>query len=99
MSEVLHHVANLYHSLSHLSHKVVEATQERRDKMTAFQLATEAVDFLQSSLSAELANPRVAIVCGSGLGGLAQTINPSPVQSWDYEEIPHFPVSTGRSCV
>ena len=36
--------------------------------------------------------PRVGIVLGTGLGGLAEKIE-SPV-SIDYEDIPHFPHST-----
>lgn len=95
--DVLHHVVNLYHSMSHLNHKIGDMTEERHATMTAFQRAGEAADFVRSSLPPELSKPRIAIVCGSGLGGLAQIINASPSKSWDYEEIPHFPVSTGRS--
>ncbi|NXH52117.1 PNPH phosphorylase, partial [Rhabdornis inornatus] len=36
--------------------------------------------------------PRVAVVCGSGLGALAQEL--SEPQTFDYADIPHFPRST-----
>ncbi|XP_062244983.1 purine nucleoside phosphorylase 6 [Platichthys flesus] len=36
--------------------------------------------------------PKVAIICGSGLGGLADLLQNKTVLS--YEKIPHFPVST-----
>ncbi|XP_069630325.1 purine nucleoside phosphorylase [Haliaeetus albicilla] len=36
--------------------------------------------------------PRVALVCGSGLGALAQDLEDA--QSFDYADIPHFPRST-----
>ncbi|CAN2389895.1 Phosphorylase superfamily, partial [Pristimantis euphronides] len=55
--------------------------------------------------------PDIAIICGSGLGLLAETL--SDPKSFDYSQIPHFPVSTvaghsgqlvfgtlqGKSCV
>ncbi|XP_060932440.1 purine nucleoside phosphorylase 6 [Limanda limanda] len=37
-------------------------------------------------------HPKVAIICGSGLGGLADLLQNKKVFS--YEEIPHFPTST-----
>lgn len=48
-----------------------------------------AIDFLRSRITAQ---PAVAIVLGSGLGGFAQELN-SPV-SIPYGEIPGWPVST-----
>uniref|UniRef100_A0A182X706 Purine nucleoside phosphorylase n=1 Tax=Anopheles quadriannulatus TaxID=34691 RepID=A0A182X706_ANOQN len=36
--------------------------------------------------------PKVGIICGSGLGTLAEQL--TDVDSFDYETIPHFPVST-----
>lgn len=38
--------------------------------------------------------PRIAIICGSGLGGLALTLANADVL--EYSSIPNFPVSTGR---
>jgi hypothetical protein len=45
--------------------------------------------------------PTVAIICGSGLGGLVETLRPptdthQSAISIDYADIPHFPQSTGN---
>ncbi|KAJ5333303.1 hypothetical protein N7541_003131 [Penicillium brevicompactum] len=62
--------------------------------LSAFERANEAVAYLRSSLPAGLQKPQVAIVCGSGLGGLADTIHPESRTEYDYTAIPHFPRST-----
>ena len=49
----------------------------------------EAFEFLAAKVACR---PKVGIVCGSGLGGFADTL--SDVTSFQYSEIPHFPVST-----
>ncbi|EON66641.1 purine-nucleoside phosphorylase [Coniosporium apollinis CBS 100218] len=59
-----------------------------------FQRATETALYLRTNLPEELRNPRVAIVCGSGLGGLAETIHPEPRVETAYANIPNFPQST-----
>jgi len=65
-----------------------------------FQTATESASFIRSKLPDELQTPRVAIVCGSGLGGIASTINDDDVKvEIAYEDIPHFPRSTGEPLV
>ncbi|CAG7927084.1 unnamed protein product [Penicillium olsonii] len=61
---------------------------------SAFKRANEAVSYLRSSLPEGLQKPQVAIVCGSGLGGLADTIHPESRVEYDYKSIPHFPQST-----
>lgn len=38
--------------------------------------------------------PKVAIICGSGLGGLADLLKDRAI--FPYEDIPRFPTSTGR---
>ena len=38
--------------------------------------------------------PKVGIICGSGLGGLATQIENAEV--FEYSKIPNFPVSTGK---
>lgn len=63
---------------------------------SVFDRATEVTIHLRSSLPLELQHPYVAIVCGSGLGGLQHTIEPSPRAEFTYESLPHFPVSTGE---
>lgn len=42
-----------------------------------------------------LREPKVAVVCGSGLGGLVEAIHDSPRFEVSYKDIPHFPESTG----
>ncbi|KAL2358085.1 nucleoside phosphorylase domain-containing protein [Cryomyces antarcticus] len=59
-----------------------------------FQRATETCLYLRSSLPLELRNPLIAIVCGSGLGGLVETIHPEPIMETAYASIPNFPQST-----
>ena len=53
---------------------------------------TEAVNFIRTKTKLE---PKIGIILGTGLGGLAKEINPETVI--DYEEIPHFPISTVES--
>lgn len=61
-----------------------------------FQKATESASFVRSKLPSELQAPRVAIVCGSGLGGIASTINKGASVEIDYLDIPNFPKTTGE---
>jgi hypothetical protein len=63
--------------------------------LSAFERANEAVSYLRTSLPEGLQKPQVAIVCGSGLGKLADTIHPESRTEYDYAFIPHFPRSTG----
>ncbi|KAI5365272.1 Putative nucleoside phosphorylase domain-containing protein [Septoria linicola] len=89
--EILHHVAGLYHSFSHIKHTLGTAHDEMAS--SSFERATETVEFLRHKLPEHLARPRVAIVCGSGLGGLAKTVNPG-TEEWQYKDVPNFPLST-----
>ncbi|TQB67580.1 hypothetical protein MPDQ_005193 [Monascus purpureus] len=59
--------------------------------MSLLEQAQEAVSYLSQRLPTPLQKPRVAIVCGSGLGGLADTIYDMPKAEYDYSSIPHFP--------
>jgi hypothetical protein len=61
----------------------------------AYVRATETAQYVRSQLPEALQNPKVAIVCGSGLGGLADTIEPEPKVELAYGSIPNFPKSTG----
>jgi purine-nucleoside phosphorylase len=63
--------------------------------LSSFQRANEAVAHLRNTLPEGLQKPQVAIVCGSGLGGLADTIHTELRAEYDYGSIPHFPRSTG----
>lgn len=61
-----------------------------------YQRATETALYLRTALPSELQHPKVAIVCGSGLGGLAETIEAEPRIETAYKNIPNFPQSTGE---
>lgn len=62
----------------------------------AYVRATETAQYVRSQLPESLQYPKVAIICGSGLGGLAETIEPEPKVELPYESIPNFPRSTGK---
>lgn len=55
----------------------------------------QAVNFIKSTARRKrfLITPKVAIILGTGLGGLARKIQPQI--SIPYARIPHFPISTG----
>jgi len=57
--------------------------------------AAEALRVIQDQLPQALQKPAVAIICGSGLGGLAESVIPHPRHELTYAEIPYFPRSTG----
>ncbi|KAF2841449.1 hypothetical protein M501DRAFT_969933 [Patellaria atrata CBS 101060] len=61
---------------------------------TLFQKATETIEHLRKNVPENLQYPKVAIICGSGLGGLVDTIHAEPRAEIPYSDIPHFPVST-----
>ena len=67
--------------------------------MSVFEQAQEAVSFLRSHVPSGLQKPLVAIVCGSGLSGLADTVQAEPRAEYDYASIPHFPRPTGKLIV
>lgn len=97
MLSILHHAAGIYHSISHIRH----TWQDAHDEMTStvFQRTIETVEHLRLKLSEHLAKPRVAVVCGSGLGGLAETVNGGGKDErveFDYKDVPNFPLSTGK---
>ena len=62
----------------------------------AFHRATKTAQHIWSKLPDVLQKPKAAIVCGSGLGGLAETIEEEPKVELAYETIPNFPKSTGE---
>jgi purine-nucleoside phosphorylase len=62
----------------------------------AYQRASSSADFIRSKLPSHLHNPRVAIVCGSGLGGIADTVTADTKLEIDYHDIPNFPKTTGE---
>jgi purine-nucleoside phosphorylase len=62
----------------------------------AYKRASETAAYVRSKLPDALQNPKVAIVCGSGLGGLVDTIESNPKVELAYATIPNFPQSTGE---
>ncbi|PGH27926.1 purine nucleoside phosphorylase I, inosine and guanosine-specific [Polytolypa hystricis UAMH7299] len=57
--------------------------------------AQATLSYLLPRLPAHLTAPKFAIICGSGLGGLADSIdNQSSKAEFAYGDIPHFPKST-----
>ena len=59
------------------------------DDVPLAQAVDEAADAIQQRWSE---TPRVALILGSGLGGLADSIAADEVI--DYDQVPHFPRST-----
>lgn len=74
---------------------VTEADLAPQPPPGVFQKATDSAAFIRSKLPKELHTPRVAIVCGSGLGGIADTINKHVSVEINYSDIPNFPKTTG----
>lgn len=66
-------------------------------KSNTLELASETARYLQASLPLHLRGPAIAIICGSGLGGLADAVGNGPRSEVYYKDIPHFPQSTGMS--
>src|ERR1700753_3324349 len=101
MLELLHNFASLYHSVTHLHSTLSDAQTFNMNNSTVFARCVETVEQLRQRLPEHLAHPRVAIVCGSGLGGLAEVVNKEGVDGevgsveWEYKDVPNFPISTG----
>ncbi|KAI8612477.1 nucleoside phosphorylase domain-containing protein [Chytriomyces sp. MP71] len=51
-----------------------------------------AAEYIKSKLSADKQQPEVMIICGSGLGGLADTLTEQ--MEFEYKDIPNFAIST-----
>ncbi|SLM35777.1 purine nucleoside phosphorylase [Lasallia pustulata] len=59
-----------------------------------FAKATEALHYIQQRLPSALEHPVAGVICGSGLGGLARTVQREPQVEINYADIPYFPNST-----
>ena len=57
--------------------------------------AMETMISISSNIPEQLKQPKIAIVCGSGLGGLVESIHAQPRYEISYSEVPNFPTSTG----
>ena len=69
-------------------------TEHSRD---VFLSAREAATHLQALLPQHLKTPSVGIICGSGLGGLADALHGEPRFEAIYSDIPYFPQATGTN--
>jgi purine-nucleoside phosphorylase len=99
MLQILHHAAGIYHSVTHLRHTFASAHEEMTtvSPSAIFNKCVETVEHLRLKLPPEIANPRVAIVCGSGLGGLVDCVNKDgPRWETAYADVPNFPVTGGK---
>ncbi|XP_076684774.1 purine nucleoside phosphorylase isoform X2 [Andrena cerasifolii] len=65
------------------------AVKHLRHNTYTFEALQESAEFL---LSHARIRPKIGIICGSGMGSLAEFLEDK--QCFPYEEIPHFPVST-----
>lgn len=61
--------------------------------------AQDAALFIKSKFPQGFSTPKAAIICGTGLGGIANILETSPKIEIPYEEIPGFMVSTGKNFV
>ncbi|AOW07894.1 nucleoside phosphorylase domain-containing protein [Yarrowia lipolytica] len=59
-----------------------------------FDLSLKSANKISDKLPKELQNPQIGIVCGSGLGGLANALKAEPQVTIEYKDIPGFKVST-----
>jgi purine-nucleoside phosphorylase len=64
---------------------------------TTMDMYAETTNFLRARLPKTLHKPMVAIICGSGLGGLADTVQEEGKVELDYALIPHFSRSLGKT--
>jgi len=66
------------------------------DQIPLYTRAKDTADALRKELPEELRQPKVAIICGSGLGGLQYTINEGVRFEKSYSEIQNWARSTGK---
>lgn len=60
------------------------------------QNTLEAFDYLNDRIPPPLKTPSIAVICGSGLGGLADVVQSQSQWEIHYTQIPHFPHSQGE---
>ncbi|OTF71491.1 purine nucleoside phosphorylase-like protein, partial [Euroglyphus maynei] len=85
-----HHNHQQYQQPQHQNPNSPESLHYDDNRFITHEEIDETVKYLQSKVSIK---PTIGIICGSGLGGLADLITDSI--SVEYKDIPHFPVSTG----
>lgn len=61
-----------------------------------YEQVLEARDYILSQTSVR---PEIGVICGSGLGGLAERLDTEPTRCViSYGDIPHFPAVSGVYC-
>lgn len=60
-----------------------------------YENAKKGADFIVSKYPENFTTPKVAIICGTGLGGIANILHPDSKVEIPYGEIPGFMKSTG----
>ena len=60
--------------------------------ISLLQKARESAQFIQDKIGGAYVRPKAVVICGSGLGTLADALENAVVIS--YADIPHFEVST-----
>ena len=68
---------------------------DKPPSLGVFEQAIQCVKYLRERFPPDLHHPSVGIICGSGLGDLAKAVLPGIQAEIDYQDIPHFPRSTG----
>lgn len=66
---------------------------------TIMDMYEETAEFLKAQVPESLRTPKIAIICGSGLGGLAGTVHNEGKVELDYASIPHFTPSGGKTII
>lgn len=56
---------------------------------------SESADYIKSRLPEKYQKVKIGIICGSGLGGLVDTIDSATKIEIAYKQIPHFVQTTG----
>ena len=74
------------------------AHSEHENKMNNVisQHVVVALDTLLGLLPSNLQRPKLGVICGSGLGGLAETVQAHSSWEISYDKIPHFPTCQGH---
>ena len=76
------------------SSKIAYPYSENMAIRAEFEEVEEVARFVKSRTEV---NPKVGIICGSGLGGLVDKLDPDkPKDVIPYKEIPGFPKTTGE---
>lgn len=70
-------------------HSVANGYTAMENPFYSYEIIQEIADFLKARTKIR---PKVGIICGSGLSSLADDL--TQTEAFEYESIPHFPVST-----